>query len=127
MKKSSILSFVFLMFCYCSSFSQSSQTSINTTNEHDKMLDFYLKSQDVKLPDSIYVILKNYAFNKSLKEVSVLRNDYVFKVLYNSKISIADKLFACDFFIKANSGPYPYVPVFLLKSIQLDLLALNKK
>lgn len=122
-----MLCFVFLMFGYYNSFSQTSKNSTNTTNDHDKMLEFYLKSQDVKLPDSVYVILKNYAFNRSLKEASVLRNDYVFKVLYNTKISIEDKFFACDFFIKANSGPYPYVPIFFLKSIQLDLLALNKK
>ncbi len=108
-------------------FSQAPLAATNPNFEHDKMMGYYLQSQEVKLPDSIYTILKNYAFNKSLKEAAVLRNDYVFKVLFNKNLSTTDKLFACNFFIKANSDPYPYVPVFLLKSIQADLIELNKK
>jgi hypothetical protein len=105
------------------------QVPLGATNPnfvHDKMTAFYLQSEDVKLPDSIHRILKDFAYIKGKKEISVLRNDYMFKVLLNKSITIEDRLFACSFYIKANEEPYATVPMYLLKDIQLYLIAKSK-
>ena len=115
-----IISILVLNKSYC----QAPLGAANPNFVHDKITDFYTKSVEVKLPDSVYTILKNYARNKNYNEFSVLRNDYVFKVLYNKNISIGDRLYACNFFIKSNiTETYSYVPIYFLKALQLDLIA----
>jgi hypothetical protein len=112
--KQKILLTAILFICFTTfSFAQSAAT-LEVYELHKKITDFNAESQNVKLPDSVYRILKDYAFTKGLKESSVLKNDYLFKVLYNEALSIDDRLFACDFYIKANNTPYPYVPHFFL-------------
>ncbi len=122
-RKLLLLLFV-LIFTLNKIFSQTPLGAANPNFVHDKITEFYTKSVDVKLPDSVYTILKNYAHNKNFNEFSVLRNDYMFKVLYNKNISIEDRLYACNFFIKSNmTETYSYVPIYFLKALQLDLIA----
>jgi hypothetical protein len=108
------------------SYGQNSLEKANPNFIHDKMTEFYLQSEDVKLPDSIHRILKDFAYMKGKKEISVLRNDYMFKVLLNKNLTINDRLFACNFYIKANEEPYAAVPMYLLKDIQVYLIAKSK-
>jgi hypothetical protein len=115
------LFFFFTTFCLAQS-----AATLEVKELYEKMTNFYIGSQDVKLPDSVYRILKDYAFTRGLRESSVLRNDYVFKVLYNEALSIDERLFACDFYIKANNTPYPYIPHFFLLETRKYLSSKNK-
>ncbi len=124
MNRKLLLLFIVSIVCLSKVFSQAPLAASNPNYVHDKITDFYVKSADIKLPDSVYRILKDYARNKNYKEVAVLRNDGIIKIFYNKNISLDDRLYACNFFIKANtSDPYPYVPLYFLKAIQLELIA----
>ncbi len=117
-----IISFLLLKL----SFGQTPLEATSPNFVHDKMTEFYLQSDDVKLPDSINRILKNFAYTRGKNEAAVLRNNYMFKVLYNTTLTIEDRLFACNFYIKANEEPYTTVPMYLLKDIQLYLIDKSK-
>jgi hypothetical protein len=124
--KQKILLTATLLICFTIfSFAQSEAT-LKVYELHKKMTNFIAESQDVKLPDSVYRILKDYAFTRGLREAAVLRNDYVFKVLYNEALSVEDRLFACDFYIQANNNPYPYTPHFFLLETRKYLSSKNK-
>ena len=105
------------------SFAQAPLTAATNPNfVHDKLEDLLNKSLHIiPLPDSVTQKLINYARNKNLEYQLVLRNSYMFKVLYNESLSIEDRLFACKYYILANSGNYQYSPLYLLKDLEASL------
>lgn len=128
MKKSFLLFFLFAGLFFNSSYSQAPLAAISNPNYiHDKLHDLGIKSYGRVLPDSLTQILKNYAQNKNLDYMSVLKNSYVFQVLYNENLSINDRLFACKYYILSNSGMYQYAPLYLLKEIETSLSARKQK
>ena len=123
MKKSLLILFILSSFLYISGYSQAPLPVTNPNFLHDKLMDFMVKSQSaVSLPDSVTKILINYARNKNLEYQLVLRNSYMFKVLYNESLSIEDRLFANKYYIEANSGLYQYAPLYFLKQLQNSLI-----
>lgn len=96
------------------------QSAVNS--DHDKFIGLYQKSVAVALPDSVYNILKNFAFVKSYPESTVLKNEYMLKVIYNNELSISDRLYACDFLSKQYAAPQSYVPVFLIDEMKNSLI-----
>ena len=123
MKKSLLILFVLSTFTFSLSFSQAPLSATNPNFVHDKLTDLMVKSQSaVSLPDSVTKILINYARNKNLEYQLVLRNSYMFKVLYNESLSIEDRLFASKYYIEANSGLYQYAPLYFLKQLQNSLI-----
>ena len=124
MKKSLLLFFLFAGFCFKFSYSQTALAATNPNFLHDKLTDMNVKSYNtVSLPDSVTQILINYARNKNLEYQMVLRNSFMFKTLYNERLSVVDRLFACRHYIKANSEIESYVPVYFLKQLEVALAA----
>ena len=124
MKKSLIILFVFSTFTFSFSYCQAPLSATNPNFVHNKLTELMIKSQSaVHLPDSVTQILINYARNKNLEYQLVLRNSYMFKVLYNENLSVDDRLFACKYYIEANSELYQYAPLYFLKELQNSLIA----
>lgn len=124
MKKSLLLFFLFVGLFFKVSYSQAPLAASNPNFLHDKLVDMNVKSYNtVSLPDSVTQILINYARNKNLEYQLVLRNSFMFKTLYNERLPVVDRLFACRHYITANSGIESYVPVFFLKQLELALAA----
>ncbi len=124
MKKSLLLFFLFAGLFFKFSYSQAPLAAANPNFVHDKLVDLTLKSQNsVSLPDSVTQILINYARNKSIPYQLVLRNSYMFKVLYNENLSIEDRLFGCKYYILANSGVEQHAPLYFLKELEASLTA----
>ena len=121
MKKSLLLVLLFAGLCFKLSYSQAPLAATNPNFVHDKITNLSIISQKVQLPDSVYRILKEFAILKNKNIGSVTRSDYMFKVLYNKDLSTEDKLFACRFYINANSGQFEHVPLYFLKHIELKL------
>lgn len=109
------------------SHAQAPLAAANPNYLHDKLEGMYSKSANVKLPDSVYTILKNYAFNKGLPQAAVLKNDLVVKVLYNETLSLEDRIFYADFLLKPSKEKIPYIPIFLLEGLRTNLLSKLKK
>lgn len=124
MKKSLLLFFLLASFFSKLSYSQAPLAAANRNFVHDKLTDFDNKSINfVTLPDSVTKILIDYARNKNLDYQLVLKNSYMFKVLYNEALSIDDRLFACGYYIKWNSGQYQYSPLYFLKQLEAWLIS----
>ncbi len=124
MKKSLLLVLLFAGLCFKLSYSQAPLAATNPNFVHDKLVDLTIKSQNsVSLPDSVTQILINYARNKSIPYQLVLRNSYMFKVLYNENLSIDDRLFGCKYYILANSGVEQHAPLYFLKELEASLTA----
>lgn len=124
MKKSFLLLCLFFAFFSNLSYSQAPLAATNPNFVHDKLVDLTIKSQNsVSLPDSVTQILINYARNKSIPYQLVLRNSYMFKVLYNENLSIDDRLFGCKYYILANSGIEQHAPLYFLKELEASLIA----
>lgn len=124
MKRKFYLFFLLATTISCASIAQAPLAATNPNFVHDKLTDLMVRSQStVSLPDSVTQILINYARNKNLEYQLVLRNSYMFKVLYNETLSIDDRLFACKYYIAANSDLYQYAPLYFLKELQSSLNA----
>ena len=124
MKKNLLLFFLFTALFFKFSYSQAPLATTNPNFVHDKLEELSAKSlHTIILPDSVTQLLINYARNKNLEYQLVLRNSYMFKVLYNENLSIDDRLFACKYYILANSDLYQYSPLFFLKELQASLIA----
>ena len=124
MKKSLLLVFLFAGLCFKFSYSQAPLAVTKPNFLHDKLMDMHVKSyNNVNLPDSVTQILINYARNKNLEYQLVLRNSFMFKTIYNERLSVDDRLFACRHYISANSGIESYVPVYFLKQLEVALAA----
>jgi len=109
------------------SFAQAPLAATNPNFLHDKLEGLYSKSATVKLPDSVYTILKNYAFNTGLPQAAVLKNDLCIQVLYNPNLTIEDRIFYADFLLRPTKEPIPYIPMFLLESFRANLVSQIKK
>lgn len=123
MKKSLLLFFLFAGLFFKISYSQAPLAAASNPNYiHDKLTELYAGSfYKSEVPDSVYTILKNFARNKHIDENIVLRNIYMFKVLYYEGFTIDDRLFAVKQYIKANNGIYEYAPLYFLKEIEATL------
>ncbi len=113
-------------FILTKSYGQTTFENSSADAIHDKVTALYIQSAEVKLPDSVHRILKDFAFMSGRNQASVLRSDYMFKVLLNDNLSIEDRLFASKYYIRVNEAPYTVVPMYLLKNYQLQLLAKSK-
>jgi hypothetical protein len=124
MKRKFYLFFLLVTTISCAAVAQAPLAATNPNFVHDKLTDLMVKSQStVSLPDSVTQILINYARNKSIPYQLVLRNSYMFKVLYNENLSIDDRLFGCKYYILANSGVEQHAPLYFLQELQTSLNA----
>jgi hypothetical protein len=90
-----VVSMFLLSVC---AFSQTQK--VNPNAEHDRIVELLMKSYEVVLPDSITAKLKSFAKEKNFPEREVMKNSVFLKALYNDKISVQDKLYACEFTIR---------------------------
>lgn len=125
MKKSLLLVFLFIAVFYKFSYSQAPIAASNSISIHDKITNLINLSGNIHVPDSVIVILKDYAFTTNRNEAMVLKHQIYYTVLYNENISIAERIYACKFFIE-NNKPYEPTPAFLLNKILVSLQAKNR-
>ncbi len=127
------IKFLILVMVLFTSFYSSAQAKIDFSNSdevHQKMTSLMVRSDNVNLPDSVYQVLVDYAKKNNLSPNSPKRNIYVFKILLNNGLSVAERLYACDYFEMTNHDEVPaFVPMELINSIRrrLDNKLNNKK
>lgn len=114
------------------SYYSSGQAKIDFSNSeevHQKMTSLMIRSDNVNLPDSVYQVLVEYAKKNNLSPNSPKRNIYVFKILLNNGLSIAERLYACDYFVMTNHDAIPaFAPMELIDTIKKRLVdKLNNK
>ena len=123
MKKSLLLFYLFAGLFFKISYSQAPLAAATNPNfVHDKIQGYFEQSDNVKLPDSIITIFKRYAHTTNRFEPMVLKHTRHFQVLCNDNLPIADRIYACKFFIE-NNKPYNPIPPFLLNEFLVILQA----
>jgi hypothetical protein len=88
-----------------------------------KMSDMFAKSKDVVLPDSVYTILKNIAFNTGISEKLAVKQAYILKMIYNTSFSKEDRILACDHILRYYSSPGNIIPLFLVTEMKNKLIS----
>lgn len=128
MMKSLLLFFLFAGSFFMTSYAQAPLAAVSNPNfVHDKLTNMHNVSLDVKVPDSIYTIIKNFAHNRNIDENSALREIYMFKILFNENLSVDERLYAATYFVQVNFGTREYTPSFLLKQLQNSLTLRKNK
>jgi hypothetical protein len=120
----------FVVSMFLLSISAFSQTqNANPNAEHDRMVELLMKSYGVALPDSITNKLKAFAREKNFPEREVMKNSVFLRALYNETISVTDRIYACEFTIRAinNSTNGMMLPIKLFNDRYTQLNILNKQ
>ena len=114
--------FLLLFSVFTSTYIFAQKPAVNPNEEHDKFIELYQKSAAVVLPDSVYRILKDYAFTKGYSEALVLKNEYLIKIIYNSDLTNKERIYACNKMMNdATLEKEVYFPVFLFKNMKEKL------
>lgn len=121
-----ILNVMLICMSY-SSFSQAPLAALNPNAEHDMIDGFYQRSVNVKVPDSVFTILKNYAYNRGLAVSSVLKNELTLRILYNNDIPEEKRIQVCNFILRTTKDENAYIPLFLVQNIKSGLTIQNKR
>jgi Na+-transporting methylmalonyl-CoA/oxaloacetate decarboxylase gamma subunit len=100
------------------------ETDINKDSR--RFIEIATKSDAVKVPDSINVILTKFAQANKLWEPGVLKNAMMLKPLFNNALSMEDRLYASDYLMKLYNDPKSLVPVALIKNIKSSLISTPK-
>lgn len=125
MKKMIALTIVLLALFSVPAFCQTQQSLVEQDLHAQKLTAIYTKSSEVILPDSVYRILKNFAFTTGQQEALILKQAYIVKMVYNTQLSKADRLMVCDELIRQNSRPGAGIPVFLIQNMKNLLTSQN--
>ncbi|MEJ7611662.1 MAG: hypothetical protein WKF88_10835 [Ferruginibacter sp.] len=118
MKKTIIACFVLLALYSAPAFSQTGTTHEEQNRYAQKLTSIFNKSSEIVLPDSVYRILKDYAFTTGQQEALILKQAYIVKMVYNTEVSREDRLMVCDELIRQNSRPGAGIPVFLFQNMK---------
>lgn len=125
-KKALFLALIFVILAI-NGFSQTTTPSrpaldkSNPNYEHDRITYLWLDSQNEPVSREAIMILKNRAFALKMPEAKMMRNQFIFRILGNTKLTIEDRLWAADFFIKASESDISY-PVEYIKTMRSNLL-----
>ena len=125
-KKALLIAFIFVILGL-SGFSQTTMPSrpaldkSNPNYEHYRITYLWLDSQNEPVIREAITILKNRAFALKMPEAKMMRNQFIFRILENTKLTREDKLWAADFFIKASESDISY-PVEYIKTLRYNLL-----
>ncbi len=120
--------FALILFCFGLMTTVSAQTTLDKSHpmyEHDRITNLINISRDVPLSKEATIVLQNKAFAMKMEVPKMMRNAFLFKVLDNPKLSIEDRLWAADFFIKGAAGDISY-PLEYLKILKTGLASQTK-
>lgn len=129
MQKKSFFFVFIVLYCFSSFAQPSSTTPINSLMEDPaatKFRNLYNRSDQTLIPDSIINILKDHAFKNQLILTNVLKNKFVFSVIYNPEISISEKVESLDYLMKLYDVPSAMIPMILLKNLKRHFLSQTK-
>jgi hypothetical protein len=124
-KKFLIITMISIFFAI-NAFSQTATTvrppldRSNPNYEHDRITYMWLDSQYEPVSQQAITILKNRALALNMPEAKMMRNQYIFRILENKKLSVEDRLWAADFFIKASQYDISY-PLEYIKTIKSNI------
>ncbi len=92
----------------------------NPNYEHDRITYLWLDSQNEPVSAEAINILRNRAIAIKMPEAKMMRNQFIFRILENKKLSLEDRIWAADFFIRASESDISY-PLDYLKTIRSNL------
>lgn len=118
MKKRLFACTILLFIFSIKSFAQTNEQSIENDKKAQRLTNIYVKSANVVLPDSVYTILKEFAKNKNLPIDRVMKQQYGLKMIYNTALSIEERLLACQLLTSIYSGIEPVGPLFLVNNMK---------
>lgn len=123
MKKRIIGFAVFFGIIYSSpSFAQSAAQAEENAKAQ-RMTRIYIKSADYPLPDSVYAILKEYAFKRGLSEKLVLKHDLLLKMIYNTSLTKEERILSCDMLLTQYSAQDAIIPMYLVTNMKKTLIS----
>lgn len=119
MNKKAILfamaSILFVSVAFC-------QASIKKPNEdHDRMFALIQKSESLPVPAYVTLALKRFAKEKGYDEKAVLRNALLLSPIYNTTLSIEDRLFACKIALRATENTNATLPGSLVTQMMNEI------
>ena len=88
-----------------------------------KMTQIYIKSADYQLPDSVYTILKEYAFKNGFSEKLVLKHDLLLKMIYNTSLTKEERILSCDMILKQYNITNAIIPIYLVTNMKNTLIS----
>lgn len=114
MKYPSLLVFIFIMaFVFVHGQNSSSQQHKNKSSQqeslpgneiHDRLYYMFLESESVKVPESAVIFLQSIEEPAETASKMMAARLRILKVIYNTKISAADKSFLCQHMSEANQA-----------------------
>ena len=113
-------------FSYITSNAQTYEETLEADRKAQKLTEMYVKSANVKLPDSVYTILKDFALKNNKSEALVLKQEFLLKMIYNTDLSIEDRILACDSIIKQYNRNKTKGPLTLVISNKIKLQSITK-
>lgn len=120
----------FIIFYCLSTYAQNSSTTpvapLMEIPAATKFRNLLNKSDKTLIPDSITTILKEYAFRNQHSLNNVLKNKFVFSVLYNPEISVQEKIESLDYLMDLYNYPSAMIPMLLLKNLKQHFLSINQ-
>jgi hypothetical protein len=126
MKKIIFLLSLSIAICSMGAFAQSQVSNrpaldkSNPNYEHDRITYLWLDSQNEPVSTQAIEILRNRAIALKMPEAKVMRNQFIFRILENKKLSLEDRIWAADFFIRASANDISY-PLDYIKTIRSNL------
>lgn len=113
--------FIFLCcFTLSSAFAQSALDKTNLNYEHDRITKMWMDSKDQSVSTEAKIVLKNRALGLKMQEAKMMRNLFLFQVLENKRLSIEDRMWASDVYIKGAVDDISY-PVEYIKTLRAKL------
>lgn len=90
---------------------QAQAPAYNSNEPHDRMTALMIRTRDVVLSDSIINVLKVHAVKVNLHESIVLKSSFFLKMLYNDKLTKAEKIEACKYGLVLYDNPDHVLPL----------------
>lgn len=113
--------FIFLCcFTLSFAFAQSATDKTNPNYEHDRITKMWMDSKDQSVSTEAKIVLKNRALGLKMQEAKMMRNLFLFQVLENKRLSIEDRMWAADVYIKGAADDISY-PVDYIKTLRAKL------
>ena len=118
MKKLLFLISMFLLFFMANAFAQPNNTTIkNANDDHDKITNLMVSSKDVILSDSIIKVLKLHVIKVNLHESLVMKCSFFLKMVYNEKLTNAERIDACKYGLKLYDNADQALPLILFTTM----------
>ena len=80
----------------------------------------WMDSKDQSVSTEAKIVLKNRALGLKMQEAKMMRNLFLFQVLENKRLSIEDRMWASDVYIKGAVDDISY-PVEYIKTLRAKL------